>query len=396
MKIRHLFLSTLAFASTSILPGQEVRRDNSSDLAPKMGWLRDVGISKDGKTAFAGDSERSIWVWDVDKRELIRVIRDPFTSHNTNPRYAFSADGKHALVGNENGTQRLGWGVREPDHERLTSWDLTSGRKLRAFEIKGESVYAIALSPDGSQALSASVWKTIPHPDNPPPYTAHHSQYKAFPMCILRLWDTTSGKTVCALGNNGEFGRSAFSLDGKFIVSSFAGPKPPFNEKQTWILKKWDTARREDLGAKTMFGQWSPMDMACIRLSPDNSHAAIGSGQGVSLWNLETGKLIWHRFEGLRALRDGNVIGHWSVSSISFSPDGKRLIAAGSGGEKIGGMMMIDVATGKDTAGFVAPKDAWVQSVSFTPDGVALVGACAQGLRFWDARTGETKFTLKD
>jgi hypothetical protein len=56
------------------------------------------------------------------------------------PRFAFSADGKFALVGNETGEQRMDWGVREPDHERLTFWDLSSGKKLRAFEMKGESV----------------------------------------------------------------------------------------------------------------------------------------------------------------------------------------------------------------------------------------------------------------
>ena len=89
---------------------QPEKRDNDNDPPPKMGLLRDVGISADGKLAFAGDSERNIWVWDVAKRELVRVISDPFTSHNTHPRFAFSADGKFAVVGNETGDQRMGWG----------------------------------------------------------------------------------------------------------------------------------------------------------------------------------------------------------------------------------------------------------------------------------------------
>src|ERR1043165_923603 len=106
-------------------PPQRPDNDNTTVSPPPMlGKIRDIAISRDGKFAIAGDSERTIWVWDVAKRKLIRAIQDRSTNQNTIPHYAFSADGKFAVVGNERGNQIGGIPNTILDSKTLTLWDL--------------------------------------------------------------------------------------------------------------------------------------------------------------------------------------------------------------------------------------------------------------------------------
>jgi WD40 repeat protein len=138
------------------------------------------------------------------------------------------------------------------------------------------------------------------------------------------------------------------------------------------------------------------MDIWNLRLSADGGHVAIGGRQGVSLWDVKTGKLCWHVEEGRKAILAGFVKGFWRVNSVGFSPDGTRVVVAGSREQALGGILMIDVASGKMTPRFTSPKNAPLGTVSFTADGDMLFGVCTGGIRFWDAKTGKTRFTLTD
>ncbi len=260
--------------------------------------------------------------------------------------------------------------------------------------MKGESVYAVALSPDGKMALSASVWKIIP-PD-PLPADPRWAWLDTTVLTALKLWDTSNGKLIAFLARTNDFGHSTFSSDGKFVVSPLIGPKPLFNEKQSWTVRMWETKRREDLGAKSMSAEWTSMAFSCIALSPDGTRLATASGHDVSVWNLTTGKLVSQRScqEECKVFRDDSVVNYWQIGSVAFSPDAKRVLVAGGVGIT-GAALMVDATTGKKTPGGFSVKGC-IGAVSFAPDGEMVVGACSEGLRFWDARTGKTRFTLKD
>ena len=89
------------------------------------------------------------------------------------------------------------------------------------------------------------------------------------------------------------------------------------------------------------------------------------------MWDTETGQLTL------------TLTGHSSlVSSVGFSPDGRRIVS-GSGD---GTVKLWDVETGRETLTLEAHRS--VSSVSFSPDGQQLISVDPghASVRVWDAR----------
>jgi eukaryotic-like serine/threonine-protein kinase len=86
-----------------------------------------------------------------------------------------------------------------------------------------------------------------------------------------------------------------------------------------------------------------------------------------------------------------------AVTSVAFSPDGKRLAsAAGTALEMVPGQVKVwDVATGQDLL-TLRGHTAGVTSVAFSPDGKRLASGSQDGtVKVWDAQTGKVLWTLK-
>lgn len=356
------------------------KKDNSNDIVkpqPRMGLLREISISPDGARAVAGDSNNVIWVWDVCNRKVLRLVQTLGEAKSRSiPCYSFSRDGKYAVVGIQPG--RDADPVRV-DPESLTFWDLTAGVKLRALALRNEPVTMVALSPDGTRAASVSLWKTVWSDSSPNEKagvpTFHYS---------LRLWDTVDGMLIRTLSTD-YHGHISFSADSKFLINA---RKP--SEANGWLpSQKWETKKGKEIPG-TKGGRWGDDQIWCIRLSPDDNLLAIGGDAGVKVWNPKTGKTMWH--ESLRVERrifhKGRDIGSWSVSSIAFSTDGARMAAAGAGG-----IVMIDVATGKTIPSF-SPVNELADAVCFTHDNATLLSASMDGMRFRDGKSGKVLFTL--
>ncbi len=79
-----------------------------------------------------------------------------------------------------------------------------------------------------------------------------------------------------------------------------------------------------------------------------------------------------------------------SVQSVTFSADGKLLLAGDTNGE----IRVWQVADGKEILGFQAHSN-WIFSVAFSVDGITFASASRDGdIKFWDIRTGECLKTL--
>lgn len=109
-----------------------------------------------------------------------------------------------------------------------------------------------------------------------------------------------------------------------------------------------------------------------VALSPDGKHAASAGWDGIRYWDLTNGRQI--RMFGQ------NKNGYWSVS---FSPDGRRVIA---GGNKV---YLFDVNTGKILHEMSGHTQV-VWGALITADGKqALSGAWDRSIRVWDTATSK-------
>merc|ERR1712196_217021 len=88
------------------------------------------------------------------------------------------------------------------------------------------------------------------------------------------------------------------------------------------------------------------------------------------------------------------------VSSVSFSPDGRRIVSGGcdvfsigSGGEKT--IRIWDAESGQELLKLEG-HSGYVSSVSFSPDGRRIVSGGDKTIRIWDAESGQELLKLED
>lgn len=109
-----------------------------------------------------------------------------------------------------------------------------------------------------------------------------------------------------------------------------------------------------------------------VALSPDGKHAVTAGWDNIRYWDLTSGKQI-------RAFGE-NKQGYWS---LSFSPDGQRVIAGGRN------VYLFDVKTGKLLHEMTGHTQV-VWGALLTADGKqALSGAWDRSIRVWDTATGK-------
>ena len=117
-----------------------------------------------------------------------------------------------------------------------------------------------------------------------------------------------------------------------------------------------------------------------IRLSPEGQTALIARFDGrVELWDITTGEYV-------RTFTSSTT----NVMGLAFSPDGRTAV----GGSYIvdhGEIILWDVATGVEIRQFTGLGDTiWLTSITFSPDGRRLLAGDGSGeIMVWDTLTGE-------
>jgi WD40 repeat protein len=401
MKMKLLILTGIAFVSFVGISGAQGNRQDS-DPRPKMGLLRHVAASKDGKLAIAGDSERNIWVWSAKTRQVVAVISHPFASYDTAPCYAFSQDGRYALVGNGDGRYIPGKPINEREKEILTLWDLQQAKKLRAFELSGEPVIHVSLSPDAKTAISISISKRLPRQP-----VLDSGLFNTISLYSLKMWDTSNGKLIRTLIEGAVNCPTVSWTASREISEIWVDQGSLENRKSEWGIRQWGGPAAELISDRKHQCDKNIVATS-VAFSPDGKVFAIAGGTTVSLWKRQSGELIWscNYSDDCKRVKDRAFLGHWYFDNIAFSPDAKKIVASGpgfrgllgtnpSGSEGVGGVLVLDAANGRKTPGF-RPINQLVGCVSFTTDGRSLIGATFNGMQHWDSSTGTSLFTLHD
>ena len=370
-----------------------------------------IAAFRDAVNAFHIDSRKSddhnrfVWLWNVDTRS---PIGDPLEHAFGVNVMAFSPDSKFLVTGcrgpEGNGDARL-WetstgkpvGPRfahkdsvtfvafSPDGRVLLTvaegqtvhlWDIESGRER--LTVDG---HAVAFSPDGRYLATGSA------------HDHYDSRMNAFVKIAAEanVWNIATGKRVGkAMPHEGMVCSLAFSPDSKLLLTGSGSEHRERGAARLWALPMCEPASQS---------LPTPMTVSLVAFSPDGKTFLTGTTDEdgfqrneARLWRTNTAKPIGEPGPG-------------SITSFAFSPDGKTLfVAVGS----FSTPSPAPISHGMSEGSPWGIGEAWlwrlngetvsvtplkhrrgIHAGAFSPDGEIVFTVSQDGIRLWDARTGE-------
>jgi len=262
-------------------------------FSKREGWIGNPIFSPDGKKIVTSDWDDAVRIWDTESGKELQRLKVPDISTYSG---AFSPDGTKIITIHDDSTTRI--------------WDIGSGKALRTLAVHPEDVHTVSFSPDGTKVLTASEV----------PVEGRRSVRFAG---SVRIWDTESGKELHKFTEQSEgIENASFSPDGKKVVTITG-----FN------VRIWDTESGKELQTLVV------KEEDLIVFSPDGTKiVTAGADHIATIWDAETGKEL-QRLQGdpnSRADVGGYFISLVSydpkVSSVAFSPDGKKIVTASNDG----------------------------------------------------------------
>jgi WD40 repeat protein/energy-coupling factor transporter ATP-binding protein EcfA2 len=303
-----------------------------------------VAVTPDGKRAISGSWDDTLKVWDIESGEEIQTLKGhtewvyavihlmKVLKGNTIfvSAVAVTPDGKHAISASRDKT--------------LVVWDIESGEEIQTLKGHTEWVQAVAVTPDGKHAISGSSEKT------------------------LRVWDIESGEEIQTLKGH---------TDGVYAVAVMPDGKHAITGSDDDTLRVWNIESGEEI--QTLESHTD--GVYAVAVTPDGKHAITGSDENtLRVWDIESG-------EEIQTLTDHTD----AVDAVAVTPDGKHAISASR--DKT--LMVWDIESGKKLRTLKGHADA-VDAVAVTPDGKhAISGSGDNTFKVWDIESGEEIQTFK-
>jgi WD40 repeat protein len=321
-------------------------------------------FSPDGKTLATGGSAGAVWTHDAatGKRGPNIAIDDGIQrGGRTTTLLAFSPDGKKLTCG--------GWGG--PGDSWYELWDLEANKRLRLRQSgKGRP---LALSGDGKWFASTGngllVWDVAADKElrdvklnegslrSVAAFSPDGKTLASARGVEVGLWDVGSGKELFPPdGHRWGVTRVAFAPDGKTVASTGSDK----------TLRVWDAATGKELHS------FHDTTFKALAYSPDGRALAAVGSTSACVWDVATGKKLCEVGDDI-----------W-LTGVCFSPDGKLLATAET--QAVG---LWELPSGKALHHLKTGSDR-INRVTFSPDGKRLLAWEEQKLaRAWDPTTGK-------
>ncbi|MFB7918223.1 WD40 repeat domain-containing serine/threonine protein kinase [Streptomyces sp. NPDC056061] len=205
----------------------------------------------------------------------------------------------------------------------------------------------------------------------------------------VRLWDVVGRRTRTVLAQRSKSSAGgppvvaiAFSPNGKLLAASTRDD----------VLGLWDVVKRRLVATVTGDSRHEGFDS--VAFSPDSRLLATGGGNGVRLWNADSGK---DQGRQIAVLDD-----EMRASQVAFSPDGKTLATAGYRNDEYGHTdgyeaQLWDVAKRTAHERFDLCEDSL--AVAYSPNGKSLATACDDDtapVQLWQAPSGRSEASLDE
>jgi WD40 repeat protein/serine/threonine protein kinase len=380
----------------NVATGQEVTR-----LRAGRASFSSVKFSPDGRKLFAGASNGTVQVWEVNAggewvgAKTLALAPQPGGIVTPSPffpfcvtrwefppilRLAISTDGKHLAASHLSATSV----------PAISAWSLVDGTGAPAFPkpaVLPADVWlfvSVAFSPrgdllaasyGGSDSHGVLVWDVATRQLK---QTLQPDLGRIFHVCF-----SADGKTLACAGLGGvalfdtvEYKRRlfvrgdfpsmlAFSPDSRVLAMAAA---------QFGVVRLWNVVTNREVAVLR-----HPGSLEFVSFSADGKRLVAGAGQSVRLWKLAG------------AAEKLTLSGHGDgVPGLAFSPDGKLLASAG----KDHVVRLWDPVTGqvvRELRGFGGP----VQSVAFNADGRFLTTtAWTGGIKVWEVHSAQALPTV--
>jgi WD40 repeat protein/class 3 adenylate cyclase len=296
-----------------------------------------IAFTPDGKRLVSSSSGGDVLLWDLETGEIIQRL----FGHAGQSLFsvAISPDGETAI---SNGTGGVG---------NLRFWDIRQDVTARVFEEHmTDIVIDVAISPDGTKAIS----------------TAFFSPDESGNEAIL--WDTETFEVIHRLP--GFFADAEFLPDGK---SAILGGNATGNdvENPQLLLVHWDLESGAELKRKE---STEISEAFAIALSPDSSSLLLGARDLMQQFDIET-------FTEMTSFPANEF--EW-LQSVAFIPDGKTAIAGGD----LGDLILYDLDTGEEIRRY--NRGGGTRGLDISADGERFVSSGANHTAIlWDIASGE-------
>ncbi|UYN96342.1 MAG: PD40 domain-containing protein [Enhydrobacter sp.] len=319
----------------------DLEGDETTVLEGHDGSVQSVAFSPDGTMIGTASADRTARLWDRRGTSLATL-----GGHELDVSWiAFVPEARRVITSSRDGTARI--------------WRQTPAERATAFGDEATPIRTVAYAPDGTRAAAVSPEQKV--------------SIASLPDWIV--------EGELGIGHD-EYWPPVFSPDGRLLLT-----RAGFGRGRLW-----NVADRRPAGVLAGYngqGVFSP-DGRTIAGAAKGEPAV----EAVGLWDAETGKT--------RLIVEGHREG---ITGLAFSPDGSKLASRSSDGL----IILRDSSSGRVLASIrghdKAPNDSdendgemrvEISSLSFSPDGKRLLtSADDRTARLWDAATGAPLAVLK-